>query len=633
MTITMPGRAGIGQMSEPQVSIDLARIERNARTVVEACRASGIGVFGVTKGTCGMPQVARAMLSGGVEGIAESRFENIRRLRDSGIDAPVMLLRSPPFARCEEVVRSVDVSLNSEFAILAELSRVAERMGRVHDVILMVDLGDLREGIWPSDLVPMVERIVGLPGVRIAGLGTNLTCFGAILPTEKNLSELVHHAETISDRFGIALEFLSGGNSSSLPLLLAGRMPRAINNLRIGEAILQGGRDTFFETPWQALERDAFLLSGELLEVKRKPSVPIGTMGVDAFGKRPVFRDKGDRLRGILNIGREDVVVEGLEPVDPGVTVEGASSDHLILDLTDARPVPAVGGRLSFRMSYGALLAAMTSEYVEKMPTREPAAAAKPHRIAVLAQSSLAQMFKAQGLDAQLQAIGRQTDVIALPDSICEDAGPVAGPVVDATEAGDTILLLARDHRATLAALGAVSLACDAFGLIWLDAKPSFMPAVGERPPVDSVLYRALDPGGGDAVTPQLSPENVALVGLREASPLEAEAIKASRVAAFTMVDVDALGIREVIRQALRIATAGTRGIYVSYSPSVTDFPGLPLGTGGITVRETHQAMESIAAQGSMLAMDVVDLDAECDPRIASQVTHFILSAFGKRIL
>ncbi|TIW30185.1 MAG: alanine racemase, partial [Mesorhizobium sp.] len=80
-------------MSGPQVAIDLGCIERNARTVVDRCALSGIKVFGVTKGTCGMPQVARAMLRGGVAGIAESRFENIRRLRDSGINAPIMLLR------------------------------------------------------------------------------------------------------------------------------------------------------------------------------------------------------------------------------------------------------------------------------------------------------------------------------------------------------------------------------------------------------------------------------------------------------------------------------------------------------------------------------------------------------------
>src|SRR5918994_111624 len=237
----------------PQVAIDLGRIERNARTIVQRCAESGIKVFGVTKGTCGMPQVARAMLRGGVAGIAESRFENIRRLHESGIDCPIMLLRSPPISRVEEVVRTVDISLQSELAIIGEISRIAERLGRVHDIIVMVDLGDLREGIWPNDLLPTVEKILEMKGVRIAGIGTNLTCFGAIVPTEENLGQLVAHAYKIERLAGITLDWISGGNSSSLPLLLEGRLPAGINNLRVGEAILQGGIETFREKPWPGL--------------------------------------------------------------------------------------------------------------------------------------------------------------------------------------------------------------------------------------------------------------------------------------------------------------------------------------------------------------------------------------------
>ena len=205
-------------MTGPQVSIDLGRIERNARTVVARCTPAGVKVFGVTKGMCGMPQVARAMLRGGVVGLAESRFENIRRLRDSGITAPIMLLRSPPLARVEEVVRTVDISLQSELSIIKELSRIAERLGRVHDIMLMVDLGDLREGIWPSELLPTVEQVLELKGVRIAGIGTNLGCFGAIMPTEDNLGQLVAHAYKIERLAGVSLDWVSGGASSSLTL-------------------------------------------------------------------------------------------------------------------------------------------------------------------------------------------------------------------------------------------------------------------------------------------------------------------------------------------------------------------------------------------------------------------------------
>jgi predicted amino acid racemase/arginase family enzyme len=614
-------------MPGPKVTIDLQKIERNARTVVVACRKSGIEVFGVTKGTCGMPQVARAMLRGGVVGIGESRFENIRRLRDSGIDAPILLLRSPPLSRVEEVITSVDISLNSELAIIRELSRVAERMSRVHDIILMVDLGDLREGIWPDDLAPTVEQVLALRHVRIVGLGTNLTCFGAILPTEENMGALLEHARNLERRFGLQLRYVSGGNSSSLPLLLAGKMPAGINNLRIGEAILQGGRDTFHDEPWRDLDRDAFLLSGELLEVKTKPSVPIGRMGVDAFGRRPVFEDKGDRLRGILNVGREDVVVEGLLPASPGVAVLGASSDHLVVDLTEAGPLK-VGDRLGFHMSYGALLAAMTSEYVEKQPMLDKAAKERAPRVRLLAEPGLRAVVSDQRLAERFAALGLQAAV--------DEAAAVADQAAAAVAEESVPLLLGADHRITLAGLQGVARSVDAFGLLWFDATASFVSPDGEAKhgDADRVLARALgyDPAV-PAIKPQLSPENVVLIGLRDVAPREAVLIKESRVTVFTIADIDALGIREVMRQALQIATAGTRGLYVSYCPAVTDIPGVAGGSGGITLRETHQAMEIVAQTKAMLAMDAVGLGPEREARLLVEATHFIMSCFGKQIL
>ncbi len=610
-------------MDGPQVSIRLDTIERNARVVTAKCLEAGIGVFGVTKGTCGMPQVARAMLRGGVVGLAESRFENIRRLRESGIEAPIMLLRSPPLSRVEEVIRNVDVSLNSELGVLLELSRVAERMGRVHDVILMVDLGDLREGIWPSDLMAAVDEVMQLPGISLAGLGTNLTCFGAIIPTQKNLGELTAHVRAVEERHGVKLKYVSGGNSSSLPLLLAGRMPPGINNLRIGEAILKGGRDTFLEAPWEALDRDAFHLTVELLEVKVKPSMPIGESGVDAFGQRPTFVDMGDRLRGIGNVGREDVIVEGLEPVTTGIQVLGASSDHLVLDLTEADPQPEIGDLIDFRMSYGAMLATMTSDYVEKMPMHDEPQERKRKGADLLVGEGFLPPVEQEELQGRLEALGFEVARSATS----------ADAVAASLKRGAVPVLIGRDHLTTWAGLSGAARALEDFGLIWFDATASFMPVEGEFG-AQSVLHRALGhDAGARGLMPALSPENVAIVGLRHADPLESEALKASRISIFTMVDIDAVGLREVMKQALKVAGAGTRGLYVSYCPSVTDIPGTAEGSAGMTIRETHQAMEMIARNGGLAVMDIVGLTPETEPRIWQEAGHFLLSAFGKRIL
>lgn len=549
----------------PRVAIRLDVIERNARVVTRACGAHGVGVFGVTKGACGMPHVARAMLRGGVIGIGESRYENIRRLRRSGLDCPILLLRSPPLSKADETVRLADISLNSELEVIEELSRVAERRAKVHDVILMVDLGDLREGVWPDDLMWTVERILALPGVRLVGIGTNLTCFGAVLPSEKNMGELAGYAATIEETFGVGLSYVSGGNSSSLPFLLEGRMPSGVNNLRIGEAILQGGRDTFFDQPWEPLARDAFLLTGELLEVKVKPSVPIGETGVDAFGGKPVFEDRGLRSRGILNVGREDVAVEALLPVDPGVQVLGASSDHLIIDVADVRPTPRVGATVGFHMGYAALLAAMTSEYVEKVPMHDQVPPA-PRSVRVVGDPALAALLP--GLPEQLARLG-----------------------FGESEDGSLPLWLGD---------GRVEDVADAYGLIRLSATA----------------------GSFERASDGLSLENTVLVGLREAGPEESAFIKENGLAAYTIVDIDIRGIREVMREAIRTARAGTRGFVVVYDASVT-------GADGISARETHQAMELIAQSGGMLALQIIGLNSAN----ADQIAAFILSCFGRTIL
>lgn len=351
-------------METPCLSVDLDAIEHNARTIVALCAAHGIAVSGVTKGVCGNVEIAKAMLRGGVASLADSRLENIARLGAGGLDVPITLLRLPSLSEVDQVVATAAASLNSELAVVAGLSDAALRRGVVHDVVVMVDLGDLREGVWPDDLVPFVGRTLQCAGVRVAGLGTNLSCLGGVVPSTDNMTRLVALAEAVEREFGLALTLISGVNSSGLELIAAGAMPARVNHARIGEAILLG-RETTHRRPWPGTRQDAFVLHAEILERKLKPSLPIGEIAEDAFGRRPVFEDRGRRMRALLNIGREDVDVGGLSPLDPGVSILGASSGYLVVDVTDANTGAEVGDRLALRPGYGALLAAMTSEYVK----------------------------------------------------------------------------------------------------------------------------------------------------------------------------------------------------------------------------------------------------------------------------
>jgi predicted amino acid racemase len=357
-------------MTTPNLVIDVDKIEHNTRTIVGLCNQHGIAVTGVTKVTCGHPQVAQAMLRGGVCGIADSRLENIQRLIKAGVDTEFMLLRLPALSRVDEVVESVAVSLNSELAVLEALSSAAQQRGLVHEVILSVDLGDLREGIWPDDLLAFVSQAARLPGIHIKGLGTNLACFAGVVPDEDNMKRLVELTAAVERCLDDRLERISGVNSSGLELIAAGGMPARVNHARIGEAILLG-RETTQRKPWPDTFQDAFILEAELLELKKKPSVPLGKRVEDAFGQRPVFEQRGEVLRALLNVGREDIDVEGLTPRDPGAIILGASSGYLVVDVTAIAGSIRVGDTLAFSLNYAALLAAMTSAYVNKHTYRD----------------------------------------------------------------------------------------------------------------------------------------------------------------------------------------------------------------------------------------------------------------------
>ena len=352
-------------LARPTVTVDLGKVRDNARTVVD--HLPGISVVAVTKVTCGSPQVGRAMLAGGARALGESRLENAQRLRDAGLTAPIWLLRAPPPELAGETVQLTDVSLESELETVIALENAAAAAGRRHAVIAMVDLGDLREGMMPDALPAFLERVNAMDDIDIAGIGVNLTCYGAIVPDEDNLGRLADLAARSEKQLGRPL-LVSGGNSGSIGMAVSGRMPAAVDTLRIGETILLGV-DTLTREPTLGLHRDAFTVSAPVIECLVKPSLPQGTSAQDAFGNFPTFTDRGARRRAICALGRQDAPPGGLAPVDPRVEVLGASSDHLILDVHDLERPPALGDAITFVPNYAASLQLFTSPYVHKVFT------------------------------------------------------------------------------------------------------------------------------------------------------------------------------------------------------------------------------------------------------------------------
>lgn len=350
--------------SYPILEISLDKVRQNTHVVVGMCHERGIRVAGVTKGFCGHPSIARAMVDGGVDMLADSRVQNLMRLRE--LQLPKLMLRLPMLSEVDSVVDFADISLVTEIDTIKALARAAHAKRKRHQVILMYELGDLREGIVGEiELLRILEAAAGLDGVVVVGLGTNLTCYGGVLPTTENLSTLTELRGAVESRLHVSLDVLSGGNSSSLYLVEAGNLPEGINLLRLGESIVLG-RETAYGRPIRGTHDDCFRLIAEIIEVKAKPSLPDGEVGHDAFGKKPRLVDKGIRIKAICAIGRQDVTPEHLLPEDGSIEILGASSDHLILDVTECRTTPRVGDLVAFKLTYPGILQTMTSGYVSK---------------------------------------------------------------------------------------------------------------------------------------------------------------------------------------------------------------------------------------------------------------------------
>jgi predicted amino acid racemase len=359
-----------------RIEVDCERIRRNAKTIVELCAARGINVVGVTKSCCGHPAIARAMLAGGVSTLADSRLPNVRRLRRAGIAADVMLLRLPALSEVDEVVTLTQISLNSEIETVRALSRAAQERGLIHRVILMVEMGDRREGVMPEDTLQAARVILALPGIDLEGLGTNLVCIGGVLPTIESTRALVDLAVSVELALGIEFRVISGGNTYSLDFVLRDEMPAGVNQLRVGEGILLGVNSVTKE-PLPCPHQDAFTVIAEVIEVKTKPSLPEGPIAKDAFGRVPDWQDLGLRRRAILAVGEQDMRISGLRPRRRGVTMVGASSDHLVVDVTDAQPSVVLGDELAFDLAYTALATAMVGPDMPKVIRRSSAVPAE----------------------------------------------------------------------------------------------------------------------------------------------------------------------------------------------------------------------------------------------------------------
>ena len=351
----------------PKLVVNTEKLKSNIRFLTDSMTAHNLSITAVTKVHSANPEIIKVFEEfTEIEYFGDSRIKNLMTYQHS--EKKKILIRIPMHSEVEAVIKYADISFNSEISTVRLLNEAAKKVDKIHQILLMIDLGDLREGFFTEiDLMTAISEIIEMDNIDLVGLGVNLTCYGAVIADEENLGELVAYHEKIKEKFNIELPMISGGNSSSLYLLDDKELtlPKGITNLRVGDAFFSG-EETSRGTKFPEMFDDVFVLHAEVVELKEKPSYPIGNRGVDAFGQIPTFEDKGNRMRGILAVGRQDIAFDGLKPVDSALSIMGASSDHLIVDFTDSDKTYQVGDIVEFKLHYGAMLAAFTSKYVTK---------------------------------------------------------------------------------------------------------------------------------------------------------------------------------------------------------------------------------------------------------------------------
>jgi len=347
----------------PRLNIHKEIIAKNAYYLTSFCSRNGISVAGVTKVLCGSLELAEIFLKNGVKIIADSRVKNLDKIKSNFSQAYTMLIRIPMISELRQAVSVSDCILVSDIRTLTVISEISRANGKIPDIVYMVDMGDLREGVWFEQAVEEIRTACSIRNINLSGIGTNLGCFGGVLPTVENMKRLVEIKEKINVS---TIRDISGGSTVTLKMLEDGVLPKQITNLRIGEGIVCGTDATGGRNVPNTLQ-DTVLLEAEIIEIKDKPSVPYGETGYDAFGRKHEFIDYGIRKKAILAIGEQDVSSSGMTPLDKNIKVLHSSSDHTIIDITDCEENYCIGDIIDFKLSYGALLRASTSPYVEKI--------------------------------------------------------------------------------------------------------------------------------------------------------------------------------------------------------------------------------------------------------------------------
>ena len=349
-------------MNFPCLKISLKKILNNARIINNRCALKGISVVGVTKSVTADIEIAKILKKAGIDILGDSRLKNLIKLRDYfGYGQKLILLRTPMISECHKVAEVCDVSMQTELAAVKAISDMCEAKNIEHNIMLMIEMDDKREGISPKHVLPFFEEVLKkYPRIKIKGLATNARCISKQKPRLASIENLLKIKKAIASKYGYEIPVISGGNSSIWDYIEGGLLPEGVNEVRIGEAIFIGNETSGYKKIKGAHD-DSFILEAEIIEVKRKNE---------------------QAYKIIIALGCQDVPCRHLVIKNPYYEIIAQSSDHTVLGLKKTYhispedryiahkiilPEPEIGDKIIFNLDYFGVMFLMSSTFIKKI--------------------------------------------------------------------------------------------------------------------------------------------------------------------------------------------------------------------------------------------------------------------------
>lgn len=350
------------------ITLDIKKLQANFDFLDKLFKKKNIHWSVVSKLLCGNKEYLKALLKLNVTQICDSRVSNLRMVKELNPNIETIYIKPPAKHYLKSVVQCADISMNTEIRTIQLLNEEAQKQDKIHKVIIMIEMGELREGIMRDDLIDFYSQIFNLSNIEVVGVGTNLSCLYGVLPNHDKLIQLSLYSELIEAKFKKKIKYVSGGSSVTIPLIFQNLLPKGVNHFRVGETLFLG-TDVYNDTTLKKMQTDAFLLYSEIIELIEKPQVPMGEMGTNLEGNSFEFDDAligKTSYRAIIDLGLLDVENKHISPMDDSVSIVGASSDMFVIDLGDNEKNYQVGDYISFKMDYMGVLRLMHSKYIDK---------------------------------------------------------------------------------------------------------------------------------------------------------------------------------------------------------------------------------------------------------------------------